>query len=97
MLSEDELRQMAIKRLKKKKDFVAHLVSYIIINAFLVGIWYFVSGRGYFWPGWVLLGWGIGLLFNVWDVYGRRDITEADIQREMNRHRKNGGPAAPEA
>ena len=97
MLSEDELRQMAIKRLKKKKDFVAHLVSYVIINAFLVAIWYFVSGRGYFWPGWVLLGWGIGLLFNVWDVYGRRDITEADIQREMDRHRRNGGPAAPEA
>ena len=91
MPTEEELRQLAIKRLKKRKDFVAHLVSYVIINAFLIGIWYFVAGRGYFWPGWVLLGWGIGLALNAWDVYGRRDITEAEIQREMDRNRDGTG------
>jgi hypothetical protein len=93
MPTEEEWRQLAIKRLKKRKDFVAHLVSYVIINAFLIGIWYFVAGRGYFWPGWVLLGWGIGLALNAWDVYGRRDITEAEIQREMDRNR--GGTGTP--
>ena len=91
MLTEEELRERAIRHLKKRRDFAAHLVSYVIINAFLVGIWYFVAGRGYFWPGWVLLGWGIGLVFNAWDVYGRREISEAEIQREMDRHRDGTG------
>jgi hypothetical protein len=94
MPTEEELRERAIRHLKKRRDFAAHLVSYVIINAFLVGIWYFVAGRGYFWPGWVLLGWGIGLVFNAWDVYGRREISEADIQREMDRHRDRSGPPA---
>ena len=58
MPTEEELRELAIKRLRKKKDLITHLVSYVIINAFLIAIWYFVAGRGYFWPGWVLLGWG---------------------------------------
>jgi hypothetical protein len=95
MPTEEELRQLAVRRLKKKKDFVAHLVSYVVINTFLIGIWYFVAGRGYFWPGWVLLGWGIALVFNVWDVYGRHEISESDIQREMDRIR--GGPGTPVA
>lgn len=91
MPTEEELRDLAIRRLKKRKDFVAHLVSYVIINAFLIGIWYFVAGRGYFWPGWVLLGWGIGLALNAWDVYGRREISEAEIRREMDRNRDGTG------
>jgi hypothetical protein len=92
MPSEEELRQLAIKQLRKKRDFTTHLLTYVVVNAFLVGIWYFVAGRGYFWPGWVLLGWGIGLVLNAWDVYGRREITEAEIQREMERQR---GPEEP--
>ncbi len=83
MRSEEELRKRALERVKKKRDLFGHVVAYVIVNAFLMGIWYFTSA-GYFWPGWVLGGWGIGLAFNVWDVYGRREITEEDIQREMD-------------
>jgi hypothetical protein len=63
---------------------------YVVINAFLIAIWFFTAGRGYFWPGWVLLGWGIGVVFNGWDVYGRQGISEAEIQREMERQRERG-------
>jgi hypothetical protein len=85
--SEQELRDAALRRIKKKRDFASHLVSYVIVNAVLVVIWYF-SGRGYFWPMWVMIGWGIGLAFNAYDVYGRREITEDDIRREMDRRRR---------
>jgi hypothetical protein len=84
--AEDDLRELARSRLRKKRDFAAHLVSYVVVNALLVGIWAF-TGAGYFWPAWVLLGWGVGLAFNAWDVYFRRPITEDDVEREMKRMR----------
>jgi len=52
------------------------------VNLFLIGIWA-LSDQGYFWPIWVILGWGVGLLLNGWDVYFRRPISEEEIQREM--------------
>jgi hypothetical protein len=30
-------------------------------------------------------GWGVGVIMNAWDVYGRQEITEEDIHREMDR------------
>jgi hypothetical protein len=90
--TDQELRDQAIRELRRRRDFWRHVVSYVVVNAFLIAIWYFVAGRGYFWPGWVLLGWGIGLALNAWDVYGRRTITEADIAREVERQRGRGEP-----
>ena len=81
---EDEVRTQARKRLEKRRDFSAHVVAYVVINLMLVGIWA-LGGRGYFWPAWVMLGWGVGLALNAWDVFFRRPITEADIDREMER------------
>ncbi len=77
-------RDAAIKRVKAKRDFKNHLGVYVIINALLIGIWA-LSGGGYFWPVWPILGWGIGLAFNAWAVYFQRSITEAEINREMGR------------
>ena len=34
---------------------------YVAVNVFVVGIWFF-TGRGYFWPGWVIGGWGTALV-----------------------------------
>jgi hypothetical protein len=45
------------------KGFMAHFTSYVIINAFLIGIWA-MTGGGYFWPAWPLMGWGIGIAFH---------------------------------
>jgi hypothetical protein len=85
--SEEQLRDLAIRQLKKKQDFWRHVGVYVVINSFLIGIWYFTAGRGYFWPAWVLLGWGVGVVFNAWDAYGSQGISEAQIQREMERQR----------
>lgn len=82
--NDDELRKQARKRLEKRRDFSAHVVAYVVINLMLVVIWA-LSGRGYFWPAWVMLGWGVGLALNAWDVFFRRPITDADIDREMGR------------
>jgi hypothetical protein len=85
--SDDERREAAIGRLKAKRDFRGHVAAYVIVNALLVAIWA-LSGAGYFWPVWAILGWGVGLAFHGWDVHLRRPISEDDIRAEMGR----GGP-----
>lgn len=79
-----EAREIARKRLLAKREFTANVVAYVVVNTFLVLVWFF-TGAGYFWPGWVLAAWGIGLALHGWEVYFRRPITEADIQDEMRR------------
>ena len=84
--SEQELREQAIQRLKKKRDFKTHVLVYVAVNAFLVVIWA-VTSAGFFWPIFPILGWGIGVLANAWDVYGRKPISEEEIRREADRLR----------
>ena len=81
---QEDRRDQAIKRVKAKRDFRTHLAVYVIINALLVGIWA-MSGAGYFWPAWPILGWGIGLAFHAWDAYFEKPISEDEVQREMQR------------
>jgi hypothetical protein len=45
----------------QRSGFRSHLFAYLAVNAGLVAIWA-LSGMGYFWPVWPVLGWGVGLL-----------------------------------
>ena len=78
-------RDRAVQRLKKRRDFHAHLLAYVLVNGFVVLIWVLTGPTGFFWPVFLIAAWGIGLVMNAWDVYWRRDITEADIEQEMRR------------
>jgi 2TM domain len=84
--TEQQLRERAVERLKKKRDFTTHVFIYVAVNAFLVAIWA-VTGAGYFWPIFPILGWGIAVIANAWDVYGRKPISEDAIRREADRLR----------
>lgn len=78
--------ERARARAEKKRKFRSDLAVYFIINAFLVGVWA-ITGSGYFWPGWVIGAWGLGLILAAWDLFYRREVTDEDIQREMHRGR----------
>jgi len=76
------LRDQAIKRLKKRRDFGAHLLVYGLVNGFVVIIWAMTDLHGFFWPIFPILGWGIGLVLNAWDVYRREGFTEEQVSKE---------------
>lgn len=85
VVGDADLRDQAVASLKRKQAFKEQIAAYVIINALLIGIWA-VSGAGYFWPVWVLGGWGIGLAFSGWAAYGQRHvITESEVSNEMSR------------
>ena len=80
-----ELRQLAIKQLRKKRDLQAHVLAYVLVNLLLNGIWFLTMPGGFYWPMIPLLGWGIGVAFHIWDVYAPETPPEEQIQREMDR------------
>ncbi|MGZ4682655.1 MAG: 2TM domain-containing protein [Acidimicrobiales bacterium] len=87
MADDEQRRAAAIERLKEKRSFSQDVVAYVVVNAFLVFIWA-ITGRGYFWPAWIMGAWGIGLVMHAWTVFGQRPITESEIQQEMQRDEK---------
>lgn len=84
---EDVLRGRAVGRLKKKADFRMHLLIYVLVNAALVVIWA-LTGSGFFWPAFVIVGWGIGVVANAADAYMVNTPTEEQIAEEMERLRR---------
>lgn len=82
----EALREQALRRLKKRRDFKTHAFVYVLFNAFVWGIWAIigaVSHSWWPWPVFMTFFWGVGLIMNGWDVYLRRPITEAELQREI--------------
>jgi hypothetical protein len=79
----ETLRDQAIKRLKKQSDFKVHLLMYVMVNAFLLVVWA-MTGAGFFWPAFFIVGWGIGVVANAWDAYGNVP-SESRIREEMER------------
>ena len=82
-----DLHTQARERLEKKRDFETHLFIYSLVNTALIGIWAIATPDALFWPIFVILGWGIGVLANAWDVFVRKPITDAEIEREEQRLR----------
>jgi hypothetical protein len=86
--SVESRRELAIKRIKAQGDFRIHVFVYLAVNAMLVATWAF-SGwgqpqpQGFFWPIFVIVGWGIGVVANWYVAYHATGYTEEQIQREM--------------
>lgn len=76
--------EQARRRVERKRKFFGDLAAYVLINALLIGMWA-VTGFGYFWPGWVLGGWGLLLALDARNVFIRMAVTDADIEEELRR------------
>jgi hypothetical protein len=55
-MNENQVRE----HVRKLRRFYTDALIYAVVNIGLILIWA-ISGGGYFWPIWVIIGWGIGL------------------------------------
>jgi hypothetical protein len=83
---DNELEELAKKRVQARMGFVVHLAMYLVTNVGLFVIWR-VSGAGYPWFMWPMLGWGIGVLAHaIGLVIGPGSAVERRaIHRELER------------
>jgi hypothetical protein len=84
MMGYDGFRARAVKRVWMKRAFRLHAVSFTIGSFLMLLIWS-STGGGYFWPVWPITGWGAGLAAQGWATFGSWRISEAAIQREMQK------------
>ncbi len=84
MMELDDSRARAIKRVWMKRAFQLHAITFLAGSLLMLLIWSSTGGR-YFWPVWPITGWGAGLAVQGWVTLGSWRISEAAIQREMQK------------
>ncbi len=94
--------QEAKEKVGKLRRFYTDAFIYAIVNLGLILIWA-ISGGGYFWPIWAIVGWGIGLgvhafylglmpQMNAMAPFMNKDWEEKEVRRLMKEK-----PKAPES
>jgi hypothetical protein len=73
---------------KKRAGFRKQLISYILVNSFMWGIWFMSGNRlilhnSFPWPAWIMFWWGIGLAFSFANAYliNNRGAVEQEYQK----------------
>jgi len=83
----------ARKRVDKLKEFYGGLIAYVIVIPFLIFI-NMNTFKGVHWFWFPLLGWGIGLAFQAYEVYGKdkyfgKSWEERKMQEYMDKETEN--------
>ena len=91
-----DIEKKAKKKVKAKKEFYGHLISFVSTMVFLLII-NLLTSPGYLWVVWPLLGWGIGLVSHYFSVFGffgmgTDDWEEQEIQKEISKIRSKARP-----
>jgi len=90
---EEERYYQARKRVNEIKGFYGNLVSYIVVNIFLL-VLNLVTSPNHLWFYWPLLGWGIGVMFHGMKVFNYspflgKEWEERKIKEFMDKEKKN--------
>ena len=91
-MDEQARYQEAKKRVEEIKGFYYHLVSYILVNTFLVVINLLTSPE-YLWFIWPIIGWSIGLVIHAFSVFSNlwgKSWEERKIKEIMEKDKQIG-------
>jgi hypothetical protein len=84
-LDQTELRKQAIYKLRAKRGFLTHVLTFLLVNGFLTLIWAMGGTDDFYWPIFFIGFWGIFLLLHLWTAFRRVAFSEAAIQKEMSK------------
>jgi len=91
VVTDDELRKRAQKKLSARQEVIQHLASYVIVNLLLWTI-FLATWRGFPWPLFVTGGWGIGLFSQLADYYYKHgpgaEKRATELEAEVIRQRR---------
>ena len=93
-MSEQQKDDRLWRTAQRRAEFKKSVFSYIIVNTFLWGVWWFTTGRqqgfnGYPWPIWVMLGWGLGLGMQYFKAYnGDKDSLIEQEYEKLKREKQ---------
>jgi hypothetical protein len=65
---------------RRRRHFARHLLAFVAVDVLLVGVWLAVgmsTGTWFFWPVFVIVGWGLLLDVHAWWAYGRPSRRDA--------------------
>ncbi len=81
-----KLERLARTRVEARRGLFIHVALYLSVHAALVGIWA-LTGAGYPWFLWPMLGWGIGVVSHVLTYLFGPDSPGAEraVARELHR------------
>jgi len=85
-------RERAKKRVEEIRGFYQHLLTYVLVNAFLF-ILNLLTSPGAWWFYWPLLGWGIGIgahaasVFAIGGLWGE-DWEERKVKQLMEKRQR---------
>jgi hypothetical protein len=90
-MNNEQMRDQELwKMAKLRVAFKWSLASYIIVNTFLIGIWFFAEGEtAYFWPIWPIMGWGIGIGFQYFNAYHGNKFISTEEEYEKLKRKQN--------
>ena len=83
-MTEEEILELAQKRVKSRRDFYGNLGAWAVVNIILIIVWT-LSGRGYMWFLWPLCIWGAFVLLHFLQVFvikPKSDKTAVDKEVE---------------
>ncbi len=86
MTEDIALRKEAKVRAEMKLSFYVNVALYIIINSFLIYIWY-SAGSASPWIIWPIVGWGIGILVHylLAFVFTGRKFFDGMVEKEYEK------------
>ena len=88
--AEAKIRRRVEKKFESRAALTQHAVAYLSVNIMLWVIW-LLTTRGFPWPMFVTVSWGIGMLSHYLDYYykhgsgarKREETIEAEVRRQM--------------
>ena len=94
MADTDNAHKAAKARLQAQQQFRKMMGGFVVLWIFMIAIWA-LSGAGYFWPAWVIIGTLLAAGALGWRAYGPRQAgdgepTEAQIDAEAKKFEDAG-------